>query len=45
MGSHSGNDDPHFVSNISCSVVHGNAESPVVGSLQFFISQARMGGV
>ena len=45
MSSNSGNDNPHFASQIGCPVVHGNTKCPRVRSLQLFISQPWIGWI
>jgi hypothetical protein len=39
MCAHARNDDARFTPNISGSVIHGDAEDPLVRTHQFFISQ------
>jgi len=42
MGAHGCKDDAYCRSHVSCPIVHRDAEGPVVGAREFFVSQARM---
>lgn len=45
MGSNSGNDNVGFVAKIGRPVVHGDRESPLIRTFQFFVSQTWVGGI
>lgn len=42
MRPYGGNDDAFCTFHVSCPIIHGDAERPLVRAFKFFISQARI---